>query len=107
MTYREAFRANMRPYMLPHDSVEFLLTEQGLSQDDEYVADEENRKSLFTAVVNGLSQVISLKEEKDTGSTQTYDVEAVKIRIRILCRRYGIDNPLEEGEQFVDRTNEW
>lgn len=106
MTYKQAFAANMRPYMLPSDSIEFLLSERGLDMEDEYEGGDTTKK-LMDAVVDGLCQILSLKEEKDTGSSQIYDVNAVKMRIKILCRKYDIDNPLDKANEFTDRTSEW
>ncbi len=106
MTNLQAFKAALRPYSLPKDSIELILTQYGFDTSDDYEAG--NEKMFYTAVIDGLTMLLSLKKEKDAGSENEYDTDKIAGRISTLRRRWGIDDQEEEDEiMFIDRTDEW
>lgn len=107
MTNLQAYRAVLRPYSLPKDTIEFLLLEQGLDSAEDYSTEENDRKIFYTAVIAGLEQLISLEKEKDPGSEMQYNVAELEKRIRRYRKQFDIEDPLDEESNFIDRTSEW
>lgn len=105
MTNRKAFRALIAPYTLPELTIEFLLTQQGLVANEEY--DDFSESALYSAVIEGLYQVKSLKSEKDPASENTYDVSRVNELINRYRRKIGLEELEEDDVFFVDRTDEF
>ncbi len=105
MTNLQAFKAALRPYSLPKDSIELILTQYGFDTSEEYEVGDE--KNFYTAVIDGLTMLVSLKKEKDAGSENDYDTDKIERRISTLRRRWGIEDPEEEEVMFIDRTGEW
>lgn len=103
MTNLQAYRAAIRPYNLPKDSLEFLLLQQGLQLEDDF--DTENAKEFYSAVVDGLMMVITLTKEKDAGSENDYDTDKIMDRINFYRRKYDIED--DTDYEFIDRTSEW
>ncbi len=105
LTFKQAFRAAIAPYLLPDMTIELLLTQQGLDVGDEYETSEDN--NFYQAVINGLYQLKTLKKEKDPASENEYDVD----KIDDLIKRYSryLDDDAEENTDnyFIDRTDEW
>lgn len=105
MTNRKAFRALIAPYTLPELTIEFLLTQQGLVANEEYL--QSNETSLYSAVIDGLHQVKTLTKEKDPASENTYDVSKVNELINRYRRKIGLEELEEEDVFFIDRTDEF
>ncbi len=105
LTFKQAFRAAIAPYLLPDMTIELLLAQQGLDVGDEYETTED--PNFYQAVINGLYQLKTLKKEKDPASENEYDVD----KIDDLIKRYSryLDDDAEENTDnyFVDRTDEW
>ena len=104
MTIRQALAAAMSPYVLPKQTVELLLIEQGFDGDADYTRDID-KKEFYTAVVHGLYKVITLTKEKDPGTENNYDTDKVKDLIKAYCNEYDIEDPFDY--EFIDRTDEW
>lgn len=94
----------MSPYVLPKQTVELLLIEQGFDGDADYTRDID-KKEFYTAVVHGLYKVITLTKEKDPGTENNYDTDKVKDLIKAYCNEYDIEDPFDY--EFIDRTDEW
>lgn len=105
MTNRKAFRALIAPYTLPELTIEFLLTQQGLVANEEYL--QSNDTSLYSAVIDGLHQVKTLTKEKDPASENTYDVSKVNELINRYRRKIGLEELEEDDIFFIDRTDEF
>ncbi len=105
MDYKQAFKAALRPYSLPNDSIELILTQYGFDTSDDYEVG--NEKNFYSAVIEGLMMLTSLKKEKDAGSENDYDTDKIERRITTLRRRWGIEDPEDEEVVFIDRTDEW
>lgn len=105
MTNRKAFRALIAPYTLPELTIEFLLTQQGLVANEEYL--QSNETALYSAVIDGLHQVKTLTKEKDPASENTYDVSKVNELINRYRRKIGLEELEEEDVFFIDRTDEF
>lgn len=103
MTYLEAIKAKMYPYELPEETLEFLLSEQGLESSGTYSKD--NKTPFMSGVIAALWQCVTLVKEKDNGSEIQYDVDALKD----LIKRYSKDIPEEEElkPQNRDMTEIW
>ncbi len=110
MNYKQAFKAALRPYSLPNDSIELILTQNGFEKEVEFGEDYQTgrEQEFYAAVIDGLSMLISLEKEKDAGSENDYDTDKIAQRITTLRRRWGIPDPEAEDEvMFIDRTEEW
>ncbi len=103
LSYKQAFRAAIAPYLLPDATIELLLTQQGFDGADEY--DKDSNEAFYNAIINGLYQLKTLKKEKDPASENEYDVE----KLDELIRHYkSLLAPEEDtDEMFIDRTDEW
>lgn len=104
MTYKQAYRAAIRPYILPNDSVELVLLEHGFSLEDEYQVG--NEQEFYSSVIDGLLMLVSLEKEKDAGSENQYDTEQLEKRIRFLRRKWDIEDPEADDTAFINLTNE-
>lgn len=104
MTIKQAFRALLAPYILPEITIEFLLFEQGLDSNDECDTEEE-KESVYKAVIEGLYKVKTLKKEEDPGSANTYDTDKIDELIRHYRRKLGLED--EDEVYFIDRTDEY
>lgn len=106
MTNKRAFRAAIDPYTLSDLTIEFLLSEQGLDVNAEYVKSE----AFYRAVVKGLNQVKMLTKQKDGGSEHTFHVDKVSSVIHQYSSDWGFEEelvPEEEEIFFIDRTDEF
>jgi len=102
MTFQKAFRAAIAPYLLPDQTIELLLAQQGLDVSDEY--DTAENTSFYKSVIEGLYQLKTLKKEKDPASENEYDVEKLDDLIRHYKEKIG---DTEDDYMFINRTDEW
>lgn len=102
MTIFRALVSAMAPYALPKSTIEFLLIQQGLDAEAMYVPGE-NDKVFYTAVVEGLYKVKTLKKESDPGTENDYDTD----KIDDLIDHYRGKYELTDDYSFIDRTAEW
>lgn len=103
LSYKQAYRAAIAPYLLPDATIELLLVQQGLDVADEY--DNNDNEAFYNAIINGLYQLKTLKKEKDPASENEYDVE----KLDELIRHYRklLDPEEDTDYMFIDRTDEW
>lgn len=76
MTMIEALAAKLKPYVLPDDSLQVILLENGLEESDEYSGGTD-KESLKSCLIQALRQCKTLTEESDNGSKQKYDPDAL------------------------------
>lgn len=105
MNYKQAYKAALRPYILPNDSIELILLQHGFDATDDYEVG--NEKQFYSAVIEGLNMLVSLVKEKDAGSENQYDTDKLENRIITLRRKWDIEDPAEAEVMFIDRTDEW
>lgn len=105
MTNKQAYKAALRPYILPNDSIELILMQYGFDTTEEY--ETGNEKQFYSAVIEGLIMLITLVKEKDAGSENQYDTDKIEDRINWLRKKWDIEDPTEEDNDFIDRTSEW
>ena len=94
MTIEEKIKASLYPYTLPDASIEALVEDQDLDWEDDYEKDEHGLPCA-KIIIDALWQLVTLKKEQDSGSTQEYDVKLLLDRIKRLARKYEI--PDEEA----------
>jgi len=107
MTIEEKIKASLYPYTLPDASIEALAEDQDLDWEDDYEKDE-NGLPCAKIVIEALWQLVTLKKEQDSGSTQEYDVKLLLDRIKRIAHKYDI--PEEEAglkPQNEDITAYW
>lgn len=102
MTFQKAFRAAIAPYLLPDQTIELLLAQQGLDVSDLY--DTDDNTPFYKAVIEGLYQLKTLKKEKDPATENEYDVEKLDDLIVHYKEKIG---DTEEDYMFINRTDEW
>lgn len=105
LSFKQAFRAAIAPYLLPDMTIELLLTQQGLDVGDEYDTAEDSK--FYQAVINGLYQLKTLKKEKDPASENEYDVDKIDDLIKRYSRYLDDDSAEVADAYFIDRTDEW
>lgn len=105
MTLIEVLRAKMYPYELPDDTLNILLLEQGVEDVEDSYEVSEHKEILRKATLDGLYQVLTLKEESDNGSTLKYDVDAIKDRISHYTKPEEADE--ETKPLQIDKTPIW
>lgn len=103
MTYTKAFRAAIAPYLLPDQTIELLLLQQGLDSTWEY--DPECNTPFYKAVIAGLYQLKTLKKEKDPASENEYDNTQIDDLINHYKHEIGEEE--DNNYMFIDRTDEW
>lgn len=105
MTNKRAFRGAIDPYTLSDVAIEFLLAEQGLDANAEYVKCE----GFARAVVKGLQQLKAVTKQKDGGSENTFHVDKISSVIHQYSREWGFEDEIVQEEEiyFIDRTDEF
>lgn len=105
MTNKRAFRGAIDPYTLSDVAIEFLLAEQGLDANAEYVKSE----AFARAVVKGLSQLKAVTKQKDGGGEHTFHVDKVSSVMHQYSSEWGFEDEIVEEEEiyFIDRTDEF
>lgn len=99
----DAIRAKLYPYELPEDTLNLLLSEQGLEGSDDYLP-LTNKFQLLQAVISALYQLVTLTKEKDNGSEVQYDVDS----IWVLINRYENESkPESKRSGNRDITHLW
>lgn len=104
ITIEEALVAAMSPYALPPKTIKFLLIQQGLSGSEYY--DNSIERELYSAVIEGLVKVKSLKKEQDPGSENDYDTDKIDEMIDYYRRKYDLEEEVPES-QFINLTDEF
>lgn len=103
MTILEVVTARLKPYVLPDDSIQVLILDQGLDESDDY--EPQIHKTVVSQVlIKALWQCISLTEESDNGSKQKYNTEALLKRIKNIEDELNIT---QARPQHVDITEYW
>lgn len=105
MTNKQAYKAALRPYVLPNDSIELVLLQHGFNMDEDYTPGSE--QEFYSAVIDGLYMLITLVKEKDSGSENQYDTDKIDDRIRAIRKKWDIEDPDEEDNCFIDLTDEY
>lgn len=103
MTFQKAFRAAIAPYLLPDQTIELLLLQQGLEVSDEY--EPKYNTPFYKAVIAGLYQLKTLKKEKDPASENEYDNTQIDDLINHYKHKIGDEE--DDSYMFIDRTDEW
>lgn len=106
MTNLEAIRSYIEPYEVTDGKLRLHLEEVGLQPNQPYVAIRDLR-TMGMAVIETLKSLLPLKQEKDNGSSITYDKDGLLALIKRWQAKAGIADDRSDKPQNFDMTNRW
>lgn len=109
ITIIEALMAELEPYTAAQVVCKKALVDAGLSDftnDTPYTPD--SKKMVTIAAINVLKKFLVLSSDSVGKSSQSFNIEGLKMRIRELCAEAGLDaNEILGIPTITDGSNLW
>lgn len=106
MTIEQAIREDLRGFDVRSSLIVRNCLKIGLNADDNLnFNDTKTEKKIAIVVVTILSQFTTMTAISEAGLSKSFDPEQVKDRIRILCKKNGLDYSDYIQQPKVTRIN--
>lgn len=89
MIVLEAIKAKMRPYPVPHTSIEVQCIEFGLDPKETYV--QELKRETNLVCIELLKNMLNVSSISQSGASLGFDTDALRRRLIALMKEEGLD----------------
>lgn len=108
LTKLDALMAELEPYTVSGSSLRKALTDAGVETETETYDPAADKRTIAVAAVHVLRKLVVLSSDSLGKSSQGYNVEQLKNRIKALCRENGLEvSDFDEVSEISDGSRMW
>lgn len=108
LTKYDALIAELEPYTVSPVTLRKALADAGVSDTDGGYEPDSDKKTVAKAAINVLKKLIVLSSDSLGKSSQGYNVEMLRKRIKDLCKENGLDeSDFVELSSVTDGSSMW
>ncbi len=108
LTKLDALIAELEPYTVSGSSLRKALADAGVQTETENYDPATDRRTIAVAAIHCLRKLTVLSSDSLGKSSQSYNVEQLKNRIKALCRENGLDaSDFDEVPEISDGSRMW
>lgn len=108
LTKLDALIAELEPYTVSGGALRKALMDAGVGLESEDYDSAADKRVIAVAAVNCLRKLVVLSSDSLGKSSQGYNVDRLKDRIKALCKENGLDaSDFDAVSEISDGSNMW